>query len=192
MPADQADGSHQRDASNQEVSSSPSHATPVRLWHRPRSSLGDTFISADLPHHVTQRGNRREPVFFEADDYRLYRRLIATAARRARTAVWAYCMMPNHVHLIVTPADEDGLRATFAEAHRHRNPQRSRGILSVPAHSITSSASSTNVSGSFKPRCSAVFKLMTSSKVVGCSTGRSAGLAPFRILSTKEATRRHD
>jgi putative transposase len=41
-----------------------------------------------LPHHVTQRGNRREPVFFEADDYRRYRRLVAAAARRAGTAVW--------------------------------------------------------------------------------------------------------
>jgi REP-associated tyrosine transposase len=70
------------------------------------------------PHHITQRGNRREPVFFEADDYRLYRRLIATAARRADAEIWAYCLMPDHVHLIVTPADEDGLRATFAEAHR--------------------------------------------------------------------------
>src|SRR6516164_7432346 len=73
-----------------------------------------------LPHHVTQRGNRREPVFFEANDYRLYRRLVATAARRAGTAVWAYCLMPNHVHLIMTPADADadGLRASFAEARR--------------------------------------------------------------------------
>src|SRR6516164_3636710 len=75
-------------------------------------------VAPDLPHHVTQRGNRREPVFFEADDYRLYRRLVAAAARRAGTAVWAYCLMPNHVHLIVTPAGADGLRATFAEAHR--------------------------------------------------------------------------
>ena len=75
-------------------------------------------VVPDLPHHVTQRGNRREPVFFEADDYRLYRRLVAAAARRAGTAVWAYCLMPNHVHLIVTPADADGLRATLAEAHR--------------------------------------------------------------------------
>ncbi len=75
-------------------------------------------VVPDLPHHVTQRGNRREPVFFGADDYRLYRRLIATAARRARTAVCTYCLMPNHVHLIVTPADADGLRASFAEAHR--------------------------------------------------------------------------
>ena len=68
-----------------------------------------------LPHHVTQRGNRREPVFFGAEDYRLYRRLIATAARRAGAEIWAYCLTPNHVHLIVTPTDQDGLRATFAE-----------------------------------------------------------------------------
>src|SRR6516165_2824308 len=71
-----------------------------------------------LPHHVTQRGNRREPVFFGPEDYRFYSRLIATAARRAGAEIWAYCLMPSHVHLIVTPADEDGLRRTFGEAHR--------------------------------------------------------------------------
>jgi len=75
-------------------------------------------VAAGLPHHVTQRGNRREPVFFGAEDYQLYRRLIATAARRAGTEIWAYCLMPSHVHLIVTPADQDGVQATFAEAHR--------------------------------------------------------------------------
>jgi putative transposase len=68
---------------------------------------------------VTQRGNRRERVFFEDADYALYRRLIAAAAKRAGAEVWSYCFMPNHVHLIVTPSDEDGLRATFAEAHHH-------------------------------------------------------------------------
>ena len=55
-------------------------------------------VVPDLPHHVSQRGNRREPLFFEADDYRLYRRLVAAAARRAGTAVWAYCLMPNPPH----------------------------------------------------------------------------------------------
>jgi putative transposase len=61
-------------------------------------------VVPDLPHLVTQRGNRREPVlFFEPDDYRLYRRLVATAARRASTPVWAYCLMPNHVHLPIMP-----------------------------------------------------------------------------------------
>ena len=39
-------------------------------------------------------------------------------APTAGAEVWAYCLMPNHVHLIVTPRDEDGLRATLAEAHR--------------------------------------------------------------------------
>jgi putative transposase len=64
-------------------------------------------VVPDLPHHVTQRGNRREPVFFEADDYRLYRRLVAAAARRAGAAVWAYCLMPNHVHLPIIPTWRD-------------------------------------------------------------------------------------
>jgi putative transposase len=63
------------------------------------------IVVPSLPHHVTQRGNRREPVFFEADDYRLYWRLVAAAARRAGTGVWAYCLMPNRVHLIVTPKE---------------------------------------------------------------------------------------
>ena len=71
-----------------------------------------------LPHHITQRGNRREPVFFEDDDYRRYLALIAEAARRAETSIWAYCLMPNHVHFIMVPSDADGLRRTFAEAHR--------------------------------------------------------------------------
>ena len=71
-----------------------------------------------VPHHVTTRGNRRQPLFFEDADYRLYRRLVGAAAERAGAEIWAYCLMPNRVHLIVTPADADGLRATFADAHR--------------------------------------------------------------------------
>jgi putative transposase len=71
-----------------------------------------------VAHHVTQRGNHRERVFFGDDDYRLYLDLIAKAARASGTAVWAYCLMPNHVHFIMVPAHEDGLRATFAQAHR--------------------------------------------------------------------------
>jgi REP-associated tyrosine transposase len=71
-----------------------------------------------LPHHVTRRGNRRQPVFFGAADYRLYRRLVGRAANRVGAEIWAYCLLPNHVQLIVAPADADGLRATFAEAHR--------------------------------------------------------------------------
>ena len=71
-----------------------------------------------LPHHVTQRGNRRAQTFFEDGDYELYRDLLAEAARRAGAEIWCYCLMPNHVHVIIVPSDEDGLRRTFAEAHR--------------------------------------------------------------------------
>jgi putative transposase len=76
------------------------------------------LVIPGIPYHVTQRGNRRQQTFFEDADYALYRDLLAQAAQRAGTEVWAYCLMPNHVHLIVVPDDPDGLRRTFADAHR--------------------------------------------------------------------------
>ena len=76
------------------------------------------IVLPGIPHHVTQRGNRREKTFFEDGDYALYRELLAAATARAGSAIWAYCLMPNHVHLIVVPHHEDGLRQTFADAHR--------------------------------------------------------------------------
>ena len=51
------------------------------------------------PHHVTQRGNRGQRAFFGDDDYRSYLKLMAKFCARAGTRVWAYCLMPNHVHL---------------------------------------------------------------------------------------------
>ncbi len=71
-----------------------------------------------LPHHVTQRGNRGEPVFFGDDDYAVYRDLLADRCRKANVACWAYCLMPNHVHLILVPAHPDGLARTLGETHR--------------------------------------------------------------------------
>jgi putative transposase len=71
-----------------------------------------------LPHHVTQRGNRREQVFFGDGDYRYYLKLIASAARTAGAEIWSYCLMPNHVHFLMVPSTPDSLRATFADAHR--------------------------------------------------------------------------
>ena len=71
------------------------------------------------PHHVTQRGNRRQRVFFNDDDYARYLELIAQGCLNAQTDCLAYCLMPNHVHLVLTPNTESGLRAALAEAHRH-------------------------------------------------------------------------
>src|SRR5882672_4243084 len=75
-------------------------------------------VAAGVPHHVTQRGNRRQKVFFGDDDYRAYKALLAEGCRAAGVVVWAYCLMPNHVHLILVPKDDDGLRAALGEAHR--------------------------------------------------------------------------
>src|SRR6202453_577365 len=68
-------------------------------------------VIAGLPHHVTQRGNRREAIFFEDGDQEIYRDLLAEQTCKAGVEVWAYCLMPNHVHLILTPkrADPDFL-----------------------------------------------------------------------------------
>jgi putative transposase len=67
---------------------------------------------------VTQRGNRRQPTFFSDADYGLYLGLLRHWCAKARTSVWAWCLMPNHVHLVLVPASEDGLRAALAPAHR--------------------------------------------------------------------------
>jgi putative transposase len=75
-------------------------------------------VAAGVPHHVTQRGNRRQRVFFGDDDYEAYRTLLAEGCRAAGVAVWAYCLMPNHVHLILVPPDAGGLRAALGETHR--------------------------------------------------------------------------
>ena len=75
-------------------------------------------IVPGLPHHVTQRGNRREAIFFEDGDQEVYRDLLAEQVRRRGVEVWAYCLMPNHVHLILTPTDDAGLGLAVGEAHR--------------------------------------------------------------------------
>ncbi len=70
------------------------------------------------PHHVTQRGNRRQALFTEPGDYALYRDLIAERCRACGVACWAYCLMPNHVHLVLTPGDAGALSRAVGEAHR--------------------------------------------------------------------------
>lgn len=71
-----------------------------------------------IPHHVTQRGNRRQTVFFDDGDYAAYRDLIAAHCRAEGVAIWAWCLMPNHVHLMLVPPAPDALRAALGEAHR--------------------------------------------------------------------------
>jgi REP element-mobilizing transposase RayT len=60
-------------------------------------------------HHVTQRGNRREAIFFEEGDRAIYLDLLAEQAARYEVQVWAYCLVPNHVHLMLVSAQADRL-----------------------------------------------------------------------------------
>jgi len=71
-----------------------------------------------VPHHVTQRGNRRQPVFFSPADYHAYLRIMADWCARESVQIWAYCLMSNHVHLVVVPETAQGLARAIGEAHR--------------------------------------------------------------------------
>jgi putative transposase len=63
-------------------------------------------------------GQSPTALFTERGDYALYRDLLAERCRANRVACWAYCLMPNHVHRVLTPADTDGLSRAVGEAHR--------------------------------------------------------------------------
>jgi putative transposase len=76
------------------------------------------IVIPNVPHHITQRGNRRLPIFFCDEDRTAYLSLIAEACAAHGTVCLGWCLMDNHVHLILVPASADGLRATLAEAHR--------------------------------------------------------------------------
>jgi putative transposase len=76
------------------------------------------------PHHVTQRGNRRMAIFTNSADFKLYRDLLAERLKLHGVTCSAYCLMPNHVHLLLAPMHEDAsaagaaLSRSVGEAHR--------------------------------------------------------------------------
>jgi putative transposase len=71
-----------------------------------------------VSHMVTQRGNRKQITFFSDNDYLFYLKVLADWCRRYGVENWAYCLMPNHVHLIFVPESGDGLRRAIGEAHK--------------------------------------------------------------------------
>ncbi|NBB13813.1 transposase [Caulobacter sp. SLTY] len=76
------------------------------------------LVVPGLPHHVTQRGNRRQTTFFSAQDYAAYRALLADRCLAHQVEVLAWCLMPNHVHLVLVPATGTSLGAALAQTHR--------------------------------------------------------------------------
>ena len=75
-------------------------------------------ICPGIPHHITQRGNRRQATFFCDDDYLAHIELLAEWCGKCGVTIWAWCLMPNHVHLIAVPQAETSLARALGEAHR--------------------------------------------------------------------------
>lgn len=76
------------------------------------------IVVPGLPHHVTQRGVRRMDIFTQKSDSADYLELLKANCKKAGTEILAYCLMPNHVHFVMVPSHEDGLRAALGETHR--------------------------------------------------------------------------
>ena len=75
-------------------------------------------VAPGVAHHVTRRGNRGRQTCLCQEDYTAYLYLVSEWCERWAVEVWAYCLMPNHVHLIAVPQCEDGLGRALGEAHR--------------------------------------------------------------------------
>ena len=75
------------------------------------------IVVPGFPHHVTQRGNRRADIFETDEDREAYLRFLKTYCEKRGLSVWAYCLMSNHVHLVVVPQKESSLSEGLRDAH---------------------------------------------------------------------------
>ncbi len=76
------------------------------------------IVHPGCPHHITQRGNRKQKVFFTEEDKAIYLCILKKQYQEHRVDCWAYCLMDNHVHLIVVPQTQEGLALAIGETHR--------------------------------------------------------------------------
>jgi len=76
------------------------------------------IVAEGLPHHITQRGNRRQKVFFSEGDYQAYLNLLRIHLKLFSLDIESYCLMPNHVHLILVPYKKDDLAIAVGRTHQ--------------------------------------------------------------------------
>lgn len=74
------------------------------------------------PHHIIQQGNDRQLIFRAAEDYQRFLGWLRESAKEYQVAIHAYVLMPTHLHLLATPADEDGLAQTMQRVGRYYVP----------------------------------------------------------------------
>jgi len=75
------------------------------------------LVVPGLPHHITQRGTRREDVFFSDEDRLQYLMFLREAAERFGVTIWSWCLMSNHVHFVAVPKSENSLALCFGKVH---------------------------------------------------------------------------
>jgi putative transposase len=76
------------------------------------------IVIPHVPHHVVQRGNRNQQVFFSEDDKKLYLKILGFNSSKERIKIWCYCLMDNHVHLVAVPENAGRLVRALSETHR--------------------------------------------------------------------------
>ncbi|MDD5644680.1 MAG: transposase [bacterium] len=76
------------------------------------------IIAEGFPHHITQRGNRKQKVFFSENDYREYLDLLHSHSKLFNLDIESYCLMPNHVHLILVPHKKGNLALAVGRTHQ--------------------------------------------------------------------------
>ena len=87
------------------------------LWYSKRMSRAGRIVVPGAAHHVTQRGNDHQPVFFHEDDRLRYLDCLRESVALHSVAISAYCLMTNHVHLLVIPKTEAALSKAVGHAH---------------------------------------------------------------------------
>lgn len=80
------------------------------------------LVLPDQPHHVIQRGNDRQLIFREPEDYQRFLAWLKESAKEFKVAIHAYVLMPNHLHLLATPSDHAGLAQTMQRVGRFYVP----------------------------------------------------------------------
>ena len=91
------------------------------------------LVVEGFPHHVTQRGVRRQRTFFDDRDYNAYLDIARSQLENSQLGVLAYCLMPNHVHFVVIPQDGRALSRFFCEVHK-RYARRTNSLNDWKGH----------------------------------------------------------
>jgi putative transposase len=72
------------------------------------------LVVPGIPHHITQRGNRKQKVFEDDMDKKVYLKYMMEHCREYKLDIWAYCLMPNHVHFIAVPQQDESMARVFS------------------------------------------------------------------------------